>query len=82
MDYRIKAVHLENRELIRIKASKTSRDFSLFFPPEEFSRNEMINIIRQGDIFFKWYRDGRKVPIILKFTANLGIDQFDDVVQY
>ena len=82
MDYIIKAVHVENRELIRIKASKTSRDLSLFFPPEEFSRKEMINIIREGDSFYKWYRDGRKVPIVLKFTVNLGIDQFDDVVRY
>ena len=82
MDYKIRAVHMENRELIRIKASKTSRDLSLFFPPEEFSRNEMINMIRQGDKFFKWYRDGRKVPIILKFMVNMGIDQFDDIERY
>lgn len=82
MDYIIKAVHLENRQLIRIKASKTSRDLSLFFPPEEFTRQEMINMIRQGDSFFKWYRDGRKVPIILKFTVNMGIDQFDDIARY
>jgi hypothetical protein len=82
MDYIIKSVHLDNRELIRIKASKTSRDLSLFFPPEEFSRNEMINMIRQGDTFYKWYRDGRKVPIVLKFTVNLEIDQFDDVTRF
>lgn len=82
MNYVVKAVHIENRELIKIKASKTSADFSMFFPPDEFTRKEMINQIRQGDVFYKWYRDGRKVPIQLRFTINLEIDQFVDVIRY
>ena len=80
--YVITAVHLEYRELVKIKAYKTSADFSLFLPPQEFSRKEMIDLIRQGDIFYKWYQDGRKVPIILKFTVNLEIDQFDDLMRF
>jgi hypothetical protein len=48
MGYLIKAVHLENQELIRIKASKTPVDFSMLLPPEEFTRIEMIHKIRQA----------------------------------
>ena len=80
--YVITAVHLENRELVKIKAYQTSADFSLFLPPQEFNRKVMITLIRQGDVFYKRYRDGRKVSIHLKFTVNLGIDQFDDVTRY
>ena len=82
MNYVVKAVQIENRELVKVKASKTSTDFSMFFPPDEFTRKELIVRIRQGDVFYKWYRDGKKVPIQLKFTINLGIDQFDDVTRY
>ena len=80
--YVITAVHLESRELVKVKAYRTSADFSMFLPPQEFTRKEMITLIRQGDIFYKWYRDGRKALIHLKFTVNLGIDQFDDVTRY
>ena len=74
--YVITGVYLESRELINLKAYKTSADFSLFLPSQEFSRKELIDLIRQGDIFYKWYRNGRRVPIHLKFIVNLGIDQF------
>ncbi len=80
--YVITAVHLEKRELIKIKAYKTSADFSLFFPPQEFTRKEMISLIQKGDVFNKCSSDGKKVPIYLKFTINIGIDQFDDVTRY
>ena len=80
--YVITAVHLENRELVKIKAYQTSAGFSLFLPPQEFTRQEMITLLRQGDIFYKRYSDGRRVPIHLKFTVNLGIDQFDDIARY
>lgn len=80
--YVIIAVHLESRELVKVKAYKTSADFSLFLPPQEFTRKEMITLIRQGDVFYKWYRDGRRVPIHLKFSVNLGIEQFDDSKRY
>ena len=80
--YVITAVHLENRELVKIKAYQTSADSSLFLPPQEFTRKEMITLIRQGDVFYKRYRDGRKVQIHPKFTVNLGIDQFDDIARY
>lgn len=80
--YIIKAAHIQNRELVALKAAKTSEDFSLFFPPQEFSRQEMIKMIRQGDVFYKWYRDGRREKIHLKIAVNLGIEQFDDVIRY
>lgn len=82
MNYLITAVHLEDGELIKIKACKTSPDFSMLFPPEEFTRKEMINHIRQKDIFFKRERSGKETPIRLKYTVNLEIDQFDDVKRF
>ncbi len=51
MDYKIRAA-IEARTS-QDQGIKTSRDLSLFFPPEEFFRNEMINMIRQGDNCFK-----------------------------
>ena len=50
--YMITAARLENRELVKIKAYKTSADFSIFLPPQEFTRKEMITLLRQGDIFY------------------------------
>ena len=82
MNYLITAVHLEDGELIKIKASKTSTDFSMLFPPEEFTKNEMINHIRQRDTFFKRGKNGKELPIKLKFTVELDLDQFDDVIRY
>jgi len=80
--YIIKAVHIRNRELVALKAAKTSEDFSLFFPPQEFSRQEMIDMIWRKDVFYKWYQDGKRVKIYLKVAVNLGIEQFDDVIRY
>jgi len=87
--YIITAVHNENNEVTRIKGYLSSVEFSLFFPPLqfpiEFSRNEMIALIRQGNIFDIRTPSGENIPLRLnriKNTVNLEICQFIGLERY
>jgi hypothetical protein len=86
--YVITAVRIENNELIKIKGYMSSVELSLFFPPGqfpvEFTRNEMISLIRQGSFFDKRIND-KNIPIrlnLVKNTVNLDDSQFKDITKY
>lgn len=85
----ITAVHIENDEINRVKGYLSSVELSLFFPPSqfpvEFTRNEMIGLIRQGNIFDKSNKDGKRIPLLLNTSTNkvsLETAQFNDVERY
>ena len=87
--YVITAVHIENNEVNRIRGYISSVELSLFFPPYqfpvEFSRNEMIVLIRQGNIFDIYPHDGMRIPLkinLVKNTVSLEISQFNEVEKY
>jgi hypothetical protein len=45
----------------------------------------MIRLIRQGNIFDKLSKEGKKIPLLLntlKNTVSLEISQFNDIEKY
>ena len=82
MNYLITALHVEDGIGFKIKASKTSSDFSMLLPPEEFTRKEMVTKIHLGDTFYRRDRKGKETPIQLRFTVKIDMDQFEDVIRY
>lgn len=86
--YVITAVHVENNEVSKIKGYLLSVNFSLSFPPSqfpvEFSRSEMITLIRQGNIF-DLFKNGKTKPLFIntiKNTVSLEVAQFAEVEKF
>lgn len=81
--YVITQIHEENNQLSRIKGYISSVNLSLFFPPDqipfEYSRNEMINLLRQGNVFDVPDQSGKRIPLKMnprKGTVDLDFVQF------
>jgi len=86
--YIIDAIRIENDQVVLARGYLSSVNFSLFFPPSQFpfdfSRNEMINLIRQGNIF-DIIVGGKRIPLHLnsgKNTVSLDVHHFDGLDRF